>query len=426
MDNKAPFLNTDSSCGIDCGMISPIVAIDKLPYKAARFGKHTNMGKTRYFIEYWAWQPDTKQGLRPGKLKRKRTSFDLNDIPPNQVERRAQQLIDLINAQLKQGMHIPAKGGGDQLEVTKLNKMTLIEAMKYALDIKYNYSGLKKNTKNHYKSVESIFLEWANKKQLADINIKKFTPDHALTFFQYLIDKRQVAPKTYNNYRGALGGLFTVLLKHDKKLFEENPINSVDKMKVKATKHAALNDEQMRTAIAFFKSDPEREYMALVAQMIYYTLARPNEIRLLKVGDIDLIRNQILIDPENSKTDLGYCGIPPALKQILIDSGRLKYPETYYLFGNNKLPGPDHYGEHTFYRRNTHMLEKTGLNKLGKRFALYSYKHSGAISLYRATKDIKLLQRQMRHKNLEQTNAYLRDLGLLTDFEGLNNWQGAI
>ena len=49
---------------------------------------------------------------------------------------------------------------------------------------------------------------------------------------------------------------------------------------------------------------------------------------------------------------------------------------------------------------------------LGKDYTLYSWKHSGVVVAYKAGIDIKTIQSQCRHKSLEQTDIYLKSLGL--------------
>ena len=49
---------------------------------------------------------------------------------------------------------------------------------------------------------------------------------------------------------------------------------------------------------------------------------------------------------------------------------------------------------------------------LGKDYTLYSWKHSGVVAAYNAGVDIKTIQNQCRHQSLEQTDIYLKSLGL--------------
>ena len=55
-----------------------------------------------------------------------------------------------------------------------------------------------------------------------------------------------------------------------------------------------------------------------------------------------------------------------------------------------------------------------------KEYTIYGYKHTGAISLYRKTKDIKKVEQHCRHSTIQQTNQYLRDLGVLAEDEELD------
>jgi integrase len=49
---------------------------------------------------------------------------------------------------------------------------------------------------------------------------------------------------------------------------------------------------------------------------------------------------------------------------------------------------------------------------LSKDYTLYSWKHSGVVAAYKAGIDIKTIQSQCRHQSLEQTDIYLKSLGL--------------
>jgi integrase len=175
----------------------------------------------------------------------------------------------------------------------------------------------------------------------------------------------------------------------------------------------------------------EREQFAqmlLFMQFEYYTLARPMEICCIQVKNIDLKENRIMIagDTAKGRSD-EYVGIPARFKDIISKSGILNSDPNDYVFSRDEKPGAVKYqSPMTFWKKNVVLLERTGLDKINENFSLYSYKHSGAISLYLATKDIKLLQRQCRHKTVGQTEAYLRDLGLMSGLEALNGWDGAI
>lgn len=49
---------------------------------------------------------------------------------------------------------------------------------------------------------------------------------------------------------------------------------------------------------------------------------------------------------------------------------------------------------------------------LSNDYTLYSWKHSGVVAAYNAGVDIKTIQNHCRHQSLEQTDIYLKSLGL--------------
>ncbi len=65
---------------------------------------------------------------------------------------------------------------------------------------------------------------------------------------------------------------------------------------------------------------------------------------------------------------------------------------------------------------------KQPLKLTDRPYDLYGWKHTGVIALYQATKDVKLIQRQCRHSSLDQTDKYLRDLGLFLNDEQLSDF----
>ena len=54
--------------------------------------------------------------------------------------------------------------------------------------------------------------------------------------------------------------------------------------------------------------------------------------------------------------------------------------------------------------------EAVRLKESDKSYDVYGYKHSGAINMYLSGIEIVNIQRQCRHKTLDQTMIYLREL----------------
>jgi integrase len=94
------------------------------------------------------------------------------------------------------------------------------------------------------------------------------------------------------------------------------------------------------------------------------------------------------------------------------------YPPHYYIFTLSGKSRPKPVGNKYMYMHNRKVLEKAGLTD--QDYDLYGWKQTSVIALYMATKDIKLVQIQCRHKDINTTDKYLRDLGLFLNENALD------
>lgn len=408
--------------GLDIDMYS----VKNLPYRPCVLNSAMNSGKRRYYIEFWAYD-EVMGDIRRRRISKLPRNIKLNDMEPRERQTVATYYMSEINNMLHKGWHFKAdKSQANDFELTEISKMTIKEAIMHAVFISNEMKGLKSNSKGYYENKGRIFTEWLDLTRQDKLNIRKLDAELFLRFMDYVKKERKVANKTYNHYINGIHTLVSDLMKRDKKLFKQHPLQGVAKLPVKAFKHAAYSDKQMKQIRNLLERSPEKKYILRYIQFIYYTLARPNEIRYLKVGHIDLENKRILIQGDEAKGDEEYCGIPPALLDIIKEDKLLLNPPDYYVFGHEGKPGTRVVGGRRFYDHNVKILKELRLRDINRRYSLYSYKHSGALSLYLATKDIKLLQRQMRHKKVSQTEDYLRDLGIMGGYEALNEWHGAI
>jgi integrase len=254
--------------------------------------------------------------------------------------------------------------------------------------------------------------------------LRQITSDFLQRYCLYLRDIRKISNKTYNDRLGNMHSCFETLRKLDANLWpDRNPCHRLEKLPTTTKTHAAYTTAQLNQFIeAIAPKDPQ---LLLFIRFIYYTLARPKELRFLKVGHIRSDFEKILFEGEHAKTDQEkYIGISTQFATVIAESGILNYPAEYYVFGNSGIPGQKRVGSSYFYKRFKVYLKELGFKKLNAAYTMYSFKHTGAVQLYLATKDVYLVQQQLRHTTLDQTNTYLRDLGLFVNFDGLKNWKG--
>jgi len=383
----------------------------------AKLVHHNHDLSKKWWVTFWALDVST------GKRTRKRISGALNQI--QDLEERIElgkAMVEQFNRELNEGKLLGRKKPEQWSAVFK--RMTLTELITWYIDAKK----VNNNSVEYYRKYQSVIFNlsaWFKKEGVNNIMASNFNHDAAITFFDFLKRERKLGNKTINNYRSQLGTIFNYVIKMKPVVYKVNPVVNIPVLPTYTKKHAAFSDNQLKQIHELAKKDYPHTQFLLFVQCMYYLLARPKELRYLRIKDFDLHLNRVLFRAEISKNRRDeYVYLPPALKEIVAKQKLDKLPADYFLFSRDNKPGKVAVGKNYFGDINAKVLEK--LNFTDKDYTIYGYKHSGAISLYIATKDIKLVQSQCRHANSVQTDIYLRDLGLLSQPEGLEKWKGSL
>ena len=213
-------------------------------------------------------------------------------------------------------------------------------------------------------------------------------------FFAQLRNKLHA--KTYNDYIQTFGLLLRAVDKEMPKIAKLKKVNS--------TPAKYFSPAQVRFLAAEINGqNPE---LWLFVQFVFYCFIRPGELRLLKFGDISVEEKNILVRSEISKNKKEqYISIPTAFLPIL-EAYTLGKNPTHFVFGIGQRPRRKDY----YSRIHQAILKDLGVNIV--RHKLYSWKHTGAVMAVKAGIHIKQLQIQLRHSSLEQTDIYLRQMGV--------------
>lgn len=233
----------------------------------------------------------------------------------------------------------------------------------------------------------------------------------AIDFIDYMIE-RKLSNKSIVTTKGTLFTFFEFIRKRE--VIAVNPFSEIQNLPIKVGKRVAFSDADVQKIKEFLTiTEPDPQFW-LYIQFLYYGFFRPDgEARKLKIGDIGEHYIKVKADDaKNNKTQ--YVQISTGLEAEIQRFNLRSYDPSLYIFSIENQPGIKCPGEKWFYKKHQQMLEKLGLNN--RNYSQYSWKDTGVIALYRATKDIKLIQRMCRHGSLEQTDKYLKSLGLfLTD-----------
>jgi integrase len=258
-------------------------------------------------------------------------------------------------------------------------------------------------TYESYQSKTRLFCEWLENNGYANCRIYELKPDVVKNFFNYLIDKRNLDPVTIEKYEQNIGQMFRYFKRQ--KLTEVYPLEGIIRPpKVKDMAARPLKDNDMRLLLNHIYIRDEQLFLACLFQ--FFLCCRPgNELRLIKIQDIDLSNNIAHITQESGKTGKRKVTIPDALAELLINAKVMAYPGTNYLFSKNRKPGPTTLGKNYFTRKFVEYRKALNLPAIYK---FYSFKHTGAGKLLESGATLSELMSHLGHTSMESTYSYIR------------------
>lgn len=237
----------------------------------------------RWYIEYKVWYHGQ------GELVPRRMMGNINRIHNKEERLKAARFIrDEINALLKEGHTI------DQKETVKtlFKHLSIPDALEVAFEIKKgsiregtwkDYVAMQKNLKKHLKQ-----RGWLKEK------IGKLITSMVEDFLDELIKTR--ANKTRNNNLTNICALLRLINRREK-IWTEIPGLDIPMLATTTNKHTVFSRAQLQENKKACLEIGE-EYLWLFCQFIFYTLARPGELRMLKVEHLDMHDDRIYIPGE--------------------------------------------------------------------------------------------------------------------------------
>lgn len=374
----------------------------KHPYKKGKIRHFSRNLNERWYVEYQVWN------VQKEKLERRKKYGGINRY--HTIQERmdaARHLKQAIDKELEKGGTI----GNVQTRNRELKDQTITDALQFAFDIKKQHT--RETNWKYYYRILKVFPEWLEQNGYNRFKIGSLRPDIMHDYFDHLSNTVIKSNKTFNNYLTYFNALFRVIQKRDRSIFlYEIPTTGLEFRQYETNKHHAYTKEQLRKVKDECKKMEHHDLWNFI-QFIYYTLARPNEIRQLKVKHLELDNDRIYIPGDIAKGKAGaYVDIYAPLKKVIEEMNLFDYPADYHIFSTNGKPGVTLLYDRYFWKQHAKVLERTRLDQLSRKFDLYAYKHSGTINLYLSGVDLLDIQRQCRHQSPEQTMKYLRELEL--------------
>ena len=317
----------------------------------------------------------------------------------------AKAFINTINERLALGWN-PAVTSIAPRATTKL-----FEALDLFLKVKAKEA--EENSMRSYRSYISMLKTWLKDKDISeDAYVCAITYEVAMELMDDIDSRKDISPRTYNNYLMFFRLLFNWMIEHD--FISDNPFDRIKRKPKKLTKkkRRILTDHELNTLFEFLgKNNPNYLCMALLC---YCCFLRPKEIVSLKCNDIDLIKQVVHIRSEIAKNDNdSFRTIPdvivPILRNLELSNGGL------YLFSGSGSDTPYEFspGRTQVCSRkiakywDTYVRPACGFNQ---DLQFYSLKDSGVTKMLTEKIPINLVQKQADHSSVAMTAIYVGDL----------------
>jgi integrase len=257
-----------------------------------------------------------------------------------------------------------------------------------------------------YQSKIRIFCMWIDSRGKGEDCVTTIVNETIIEFFKWLIDDQKRSRKTVGTYRQVLQNMFEWLIKQ--RVFISNPVHDTPNTIV-------MNDQSPSPIhnddISVFKEAMSGdEQLWLAAQFQFYCALRPGkELRLLKIKNIDFGRGLITVNRTQAKTRVTRTVVVPDvfLRKLRNDYKLQTYDKEFYVFGKDKMPGPENLGKNNLRFRFNKIRDILGMPF---EYKFYSWKHTGGVAASLAGVPDKHIQMQMGHTSLATTEKYLRKM----------------
>lgn len=386
-------------------LIDDLNQMPEPPYKPARLIESETL---RWYIVFYVW--DAQKGI----LVRKR-DYEVDKQKTKKAKKEfAETRIREINKLLANGFHIHEAKHEEQkaISVNLRNDHTISQAFKIIVQTIKNSRRLA--TFNSYSSIANLFIAYCKLQGWEKWLIKSLKKEDVIGFLDYK-QANGLNNVTRNKYGSAIKAMLGMMV--ERKMIEANPAAGIKKEPEEIGKNIAYDPDQVKALKEVMIEKNIRLWYFV--QFMFYGFIRPAEIGRLKVNMIDIKNRQIVMPANITKNrKIRYVRLSHNFLEVIHALDLKKAKSNDYVFGKNLRPGSETLSKNFAGKLHAAIVKDL---EYGSDYTLYSWKHTGVVEHYRAGIDIKSLQQQLGHSSLEETDTYLKSLGLIADLRAFDN-----
>jgi len=256
-------------------------------------------------------------------------------------------------------------------------------------DMVFLEKSLEKKANGNYSKKYIDFLTYLYHKLLEEMKDEKLSSKHVENILS-----RYSSPTSFNTVRRHLNALINGAIPLG---LDANPLKFIKSKKNKAKLHRPFEDVSLVLKDIFsFNFN-----LYLCSILTYGCLLRPHrEIRELKWGDFTEDLKFIKLSGNRNKSGRNrIVPVPIYIREYLYRGNK----DHNIFTQNKKSPNPDYFKTiWSRYKKTTSILDQDQ--------TLYSFRHSGAIDIFKRTGSITKLQKAMGHSSINVSLIYLRGL----------------
>lgn len=350
--------------------------------------------KNDIYIEYYCMNPATlkmaRKRLRMNKLRKKYGTL-------HEFKLYANMICSKINSRLASGWN-PYFQSEDARLYVPLRKV----CDEYIAEKRKE---LRPDSIRVYSSFCKLLMEWVES-TAPGVYCSMFGRSLAVQYMDYIYKKKarsgcgEVGARTYNNNLKEARALFAWA--KEKLYCRENPFDAI-KTKREAEKKRILVEIDYRSEIGVYL-EKENPFFLLSCMLVFNSLLRPKEIRMIKVKDVDLEGRCIFVPAENAKNHHGrFAPLNDEIVELMRRLGVADAKPEYYLQGAAWRPGVIPMPEHRLRKSWNKLRERL---HLPKDMQLYSLRDSGINGMLKAGIDPLSVMQAADHHDLAMTTRY--------------------
>ncbi|MEO1417548.1 MAG: tyrosine-type recombinase/integrase [Bacteroidota bacterium] len=371
-----------------------------MPYVPARLVE----GKNQWYIQYHIYDEES------ATLKKKRF-YKIKGDTPTQKRKDARAHIQNLNRALRSGVYIQSTFDDAPQE------KSIKQGLEYVIELKKKNLGHRSSS--HYRLSLGEFIKYLKNNNLLHLPINKIDQSHIALFLDYIQSERNLSAVTRNNYRRFIFTAFREMIV--RAWIKENPVAGIPIQKQKSKEYRSFTKPDYEKLNNYLREKHPRLWE--FTQFIFYGFIRPVEVTRLRIEHIRLDKRVILVSPTDAKNgEFKPVEITRSLRYVIENMNLEDYPPHHYIFSGSKgwPPGKQYLWRNRVSEAHRRVLEDLGL--YNKVYDLYSHKHTGNERALEASMDIYWIMRQNRHSSLEQTQIYLRGLGIIRKEAQEKDW----